>query len=269
DAAEVQVAKSAVDAAELNLSFTRVTAPIDGRVSDTDIDVGNLITGGPTGATMLTNIVSINPIYFVFDVSERAYLKYTRLDQQGVRPGSRTTPNPVYIQLADEDDWPHRGAMNFVENEVGQETGTVRGRAIVTNASTVLTPGLFGTVRLLGSGAYEALLIPDASILADQANKVVVVIDDEDTARYRRIETGPQIDGLRVVKDGLKAGDRIVVAGITKVRDGGKTKPTLVTIEAKPDGFNPELPGASTASTAPAANETAADQKDASGSSTN
>jgi len=242
DAAEVLVAEAAVETAELNLSFTRVTAAVTGRASDTRVDVGNLITGGATGATLLTDVVSLDPIYFVFDVSERAFLKYVRLDKSGARPGSRETPNPVYIQLADENDWPHRGAMNFVDNELGQETGTVRGRALVPNDTGTLTPGLFGTVRLLGSGAYDAVLIPDAAILADQAKKIVMLVNGEDKVEVRTIETGPIIDGLRVVRKGLSTDDRIIVAGVTKVRAGAAVAPNSVEIKAKSDGFNPVLP---------------------------
>ncbi|MEL6289491.1 MAG: efflux RND transporter periplasmic adaptor subunit, partial [Pseudomonadota bacterium] len=232
------VAEAAVRTAKLNLSYTRITSPIDGRASDTEVDIGNLVAGGTGAATLLTNIVSLDPIYFVFDVSERAFLKYARLDQDGSRPGSRDTPNPVYIQLADEKDWPHRGVMNFVENELGQETGTVRGRAILENTNGLLTPGLFGNVRLVGSGAYEAVLVPDNAIVADQAKKIVMRLGDENTIEPRVVETGPIIDGLRVVRSGLTAEDRIVVSGLAKVRGGAKVTPNETTIEAKPDGFD-------------------------------
>ncbi len=239
DAAEVQVAEAAVQEAELNLSFTRITAPVAGRTADSQVDVGNLVVGGANGATLLTTIVSLNPIYFVFDASERAFLKYSRLDREGKRPGSRTAPNPVYIQLTDETDWPHRGAMNFVANELGTETGTIRGRAIVPNPSSILTPGLFGQLRLIGSGAYEAVLIPDEAVLSDQANKIVMVVDSDNTVNVRRVETGPIIDGLRVVRDGLTKDDTIIVAGVTKVRSGAQVNPNTVTIEPTPDGFDP------------------------------
>lgn len=239
DAAAVLVAEADVRTAQLNLEFTEVKAPVSGRISDSRADVGNLISGGSTDASLLATIVSLDPIQFVFDVSESAFLKYVRLDREGKRPGSRTTPNPVYVRLADEEDWPHRGVMDFVDNEVGQATGTLRGRAVLQNPDRLLTPGLFGKLRLLGSGAYQAVLIPDDAILSDQADKIVMTVDDNNAVSIRKVAIGPIIDGLRVVREGLSAEDRIIVAGVQRVRDGQQVAPNPVEVKARPDGFDP------------------------------
>lgn len=239
DAAAVLVAEADVRTAQLNLEFTEVKAPVSGRISDSRADVGNLISGGSTDASLLATIVSLDPIQFVFDVSESAFLKYVRLDREGKRPGSRTTPNPVYVRLADEEDWPHRGVMDFVDNEVGQATGTLRGRAVLKNPDRLLTPGLFGKLRLLGSGAYQAVLIPDDAILSDQADKIVMTVDENNAVSIRKVAIGPIIDGLRVVREGLSAEDRIIVAGVQRVRDGQEVAPNPVEVKARPDGFDP------------------------------
>lgn len=238
-AAAVLVAEADAMTAKLNLGFTEIRSPVSGRVSDSPVDVGNLIAGGTTGATLLTTIVSLDPIHFVFDVSEKAYLKYARLDDSGARPGSRTTPNPVYVQLADETDWPRRGAMNFVDNEVGLATGTVRGRAIFPNPNLFLQPGLFGEIKLVGSGEYEAVLVPDKAILADQSEKIVMVVGADNKVSARKIDTGPIIDGLRVVKTGLTDKDTVIINGITRVQAGAEVAPNAIQIEATPDAFDP------------------------------
>lgn len=238
-AAGVLVAKANVRTVELNLEFTEIRAPISGRVSDSRVDVGNLISGGSEGATLLTTIVSQDPIHLVFDVSEQAYLKYARLNALGSRTGSRDTGNPVYVRLIDEDGWPRRGTMNFVDNVLGRETGTVRGRAILSNTDGFLQAGMFGEIRLLGSGEYEAVMVPDAAVLADQANKIVMLVDDAGKVSIRVVETGPIIDGLRVVRKGITGADRVIVNGVQKVRAGMKVKTKTVEIVSRPDGLNP------------------------------
>ena len=238
-AANVLVARANVRTAELNLGFTNIRAPIDGRMSDRRIDVGNLISGGSEGATLLTTIVSQDPIHFVFDVSEQAHLKYARLIASGNRPGSRDTPNPVYVRLTDETGWPRRGFMNFVDNVLGQETGTVRGRAVLENTDRFLQPGMFGEVRLLGSGDYQAALIPDSAILFDQATRIVMVVGSDNKVAVRPVETGPIIDGLRVVRKGLAGEDRVIVNGLQRVRIGMEVTPAVVQITSSPDGLDP------------------------------
>ncbi len=238
-AANVLVAEAEVETAKLNLDFTEIRAPVAGRISSRKVDVGNLVAGG-TGSTttLLTTINTLDPIHFVFDVSEQAYLNYTRLSAEGMRPSSSSAANPVYIRIADEDGWPHRGKMDFVDNEVGEATGTVRGRAVLDNPGRILQPGMFGRIRIIGSGEYEAVLVPDAAILSDQATKIVMVVDDKQKVSARKIKIGPIVDGLRVVKDGLSVDDQIIVAGMQKVRGGQDVSANKVEIKAKPDGFN-------------------------------
>jgi multidrug efflux system membrane fusion protein len=230
-AGQVASAEAAVKQAELNLEWTEVRAPIGGRISDKRVDAGNLITGGPSGATLLTVIVSVDPIHFVFDGSEADFLRYLRLAQAGARPSSRDVQNPVAVRLADETDYMHRGHMDFVDNAVNTKTGTIRGRAIFENQDGLLTPGFFGRVRLFG-GEHDALLVPDAAIASDQSRKILFTVADDGTVGTKLIELGPMVDGLRVVRSGLAATDRIVIDGIQRARPGQKVKPEDGKIEA-------------------------------------
>jgi len=224
-------AKSALAQAELNLNWTEVRAPIAGRISDKRVDAGNLITGGQTGATLLTVIVSIDPIHFVFDGSETDFIHYLRLAAQGTRPSSRDAQNPVSVRLADETEFKHTGRMDFVDNVVNPKTGTIRGRAIFDNKDGLLTPGFFGRLRLFG-GEQETLLIPDIAIASDQSNKVVFAVADDGTVSMKRVELGPITEGLRIVRSGLKPDDRIVIDGLQRARPGQKVKAEDGKIEA-------------------------------------
>lgn len=226
-AAELKAARGALQLAQLELEFTQITAPVSGRVSSTRIDVGNLVSGGTTQSTLLTTIVSIDPIFFVFDASEADFLKYARLNQDGSRDSSRDADNPAYVRLMDETEWTRRGAMNFVDNELGQGSGTIRGRAVFDNPSGIITPGLFGRLRLLGSGEYTATLVPDNVILSDQSRKIVMTVDNEGTVVPKFVTLGPVIDGLRVIRSGLTGEDRVIINGIQRARPGGKVTPEL------------------------------------------
>ena len=219
--------------AELNLEWTEVKAPIGGRISDKRVDAGNLITGGPTGATLLTVIVSIDPIHFVFDGSEADFLRYVRLAAAGGRPSSRDVQNPVSVRLADETEYKHQGRMDFVDNALNPKTGTIRGRAVFDNKDGLLTPGFFGRLRLFG-GEHEALLVPDAAIASDQASKIVFTVADDGTVGTKLIEPGPMVDGLRVVRSGLAATDRVVIDGLQRARPGQKVTAQDGKIEAAP-----------------------------------
>jgi len=230
-AGAVASAEAALKQAELNLEWTNVTAPIGGRISDRRVDAGNLITGGPTGATLLTTIVSLDPIYFAFDGSEADFLRYLRLAATGTRPSSRDVQNPVSVQLADENGYKHEGRMDFVDNVVNPKTGTIRGRAIFDNKDGFLTPGLFGRLRLFG-GEHDAILVPDSAIASDQASKIVFTVADDGTVGVKRVELGPIVDGLRVIRSGLAATDRIVIEGLPHARPGQKVTPEDGKIEA-------------------------------------
>jgi membrane fusion protein, multidrug efflux system len=217
--------------ASLNLEWTEVRAPIAGRISDRRVDAGNLITGGQTGATLLTAIVSLDPIYFIFDGSEADFIRYLRLAAAGARPSSRDAQNPVSVRLADEQDYKHQGKMNFVDNVVNSKTGTIRGRAVFDNKDGLLTPGFFGRLRLFG-GEHVALLVPDSAIASDQASKIVFTVADDGTVGTKRVELGPIVDGLRVVRSGLAETDRIVIEGLQRAHPGQKVTPESGKVEA-------------------------------------
>jgi len=212
--ADLAAARASLTAAQLNLEFTRIRAPIDGRVGEALVRQGNLVS---PGQTVLTTLVSIDPIHVVFEGDENIYLKYQAQANAGERPSSRTEPNPVQVGLASNSDFPFTGRMDFVDNRIDPATGTIQGRALIDNPDGFLIPGLFARVRLLGSGEYEAMLIHESAILTDQDRKFVYVVTAENQAVRRDIELGREIDGLRVVQSGLTAGDRIVVNGVRKI----------------------------------------------------
>jgi RND family efflux transporter MFP subunit len=219
--AQEMAAEAALHTAELNLEWSEVRAPIGGRVSDRRVDPGNLVAGGQSGSTLLTTIVSLDPIYFVFDGSEADYIRYSRLSVEGSRGSSRDTPNPVSVRLADETTWEHRGVMNFVDNEINAHSGTIRGRAILENKDYFLTPGTFGRLRLYG-GPLDALLVPDAAIVSDQAHKVVLTVGPDDKVVGKPVRLGGMAQGLRVIASGLAPTDRVVIGGLANpfVRPG-------------------------------------------------
>jgi RND family efflux transporter MFP subunit len=227
----VGAAEAALKQAELNLEWSEVRAPIAGRISDRRVDAGNLITGGQSGATLLTVIVSLDPIHFIFDGSESDFLHYLRLAAAGGRRSSRDVQNPVSVRLADETEFKHTGRMDFVDNAINPKTGTIRGRAIFDNKDGLLTPGFFGRLRLYG-GETQAFLIPDSAILSDQASKIVFTVAEDGTVGIKKVELGPIVDGLRVVRSGLAPKDRIVIEGLARARPGQKVKAEDGTIKA-------------------------------------
>ena len=230
-AGAVSSLEAALKQAELNLEWTNVRAPISGRISDRRVDAGNLVTGGQTGATLLTVIVSIAPIHFIIDGSEADFLRYQRLAKTGGRQLSRDVQNPVSVRLADETEFKHQGRMDFVDNVLNPRTGTIRGRAIFENKDGLLTPGYFGRLRLFG-GQHDALLVPDSAIASDQASKIVFTVADDGTVGVKRVEIGPMVDGLRVIRSGLAPTDRIVIEGLQRARPGQKVTPEDGKIEA-------------------------------------
>ena len=224
-AAEMQ-AEGALKAAQLNIEFTHVVAPIGGRVSRHLVSVGNLVQGSDSGgATLLTSIVSLDPIYIYFDMDEATYLKYNRLYFEGKRPSSRENPNPVQVTLTGETRPSHDGKVDFLDNRLDVSTGTLRGRAVIPNKDFSILPGQFGRVRLIASAPYEALLLPDTAIATDQSRKIVFVVKDDDTVEAKPVLLGPLDDGLRVIRDGLKPEDRVIVDGIQRARVGAKVSP--------------------------------------------
>jgi RND family efflux transporter MFP subunit len=226
-AAETQ-AEGALKAAHLNVEFAHVLAPITGRVSRHLVTPGNLVQGADSGATLLTSIVSLDPIYIYFDVDEATYLKNNKLWFEGKRPSSRDTPNPVRVALTGETKPSHEGHMDFIDNRLDVSTGTLRSRAVIPNHDLSILPGQFGRVRLIGSSPYEALLLPDTAIATDQSRKIVFVVKDDDTVEARAVELGPLNQGLRVIRTGLKPGDRVIIDGIQRARVGAKVTPKMV-----------------------------------------
>jgi membrane fusion protein, multidrug efflux system len=223
-ASEMQAA-GALKAAHLNIEFTHVVAPIGGRVSRHLVSVGNLVQGSEGSSTLLTSIVSLDPIYIYFDMDEATYLKNNRLYFEGKRPSSRENPNPVQVSLTGETKPSHDGKVDFLDNRLDVSTGTLRGRAVIPNKDFSILPGQFGRVRLIGSSPYDALLLPDTAIASDQSRKIVFVVKDDDTVEARQVTLGPLDEGLRVIREGLKPEDRVIIDGLQRARVGAKVSP--------------------------------------------
>src|SRR5712672_4074700 len=223
-AAEMQ-AEGALKAAKLNIEFTHVIAPMAGRVSRHLVSVGNLVQGSEGNATLLTSIVTMDPINIYFDVDEATYLKNNKLWFEGRRPSSRDTPNPVEVTLTGETKPSHEGKMDFIDNRLDVSTGTLRSRAVIRNKDLSILPGQFGRVRLIGSAPYEALLLPDTAVATDQSRKIVFVVKDDNTVEAKPVTLGPLDEGLRVIREGLQAEDRVIVDGIQRARVGAKVTP--------------------------------------------
>jgi RND family efflux transporter MFP subunit len=224
-AAQMQ-AEGLLKAAQLNIEFSHVVAPIGGRVSRHLVSVGNLVQGSDNASgTLLTSIVSLDPIYIYFDMDEATYQKNNRLYFEGKRPSSRENPNPVQVSLTGETKPSHDGKVDFLDNRLDVSTGTLRGRAVIPNKDYSILPGQFGRVRLIGSSPYEALLLPDTAITSDQSRKIVFVVKDDDTVEARQVTLGPLDDGLRVIREGLKPEDRVIIDGLQRARPGAKVTP--------------------------------------------
>jgi len=231
--ASVSGAKAALDNAALLLSFTKVRAPFDGRASRAEVTRGNLVTGGNNGGTLLTTIVSVDPIYVYFEGDENTYLRYNQLAREGERPSSRDARNPVRIALSNEQGFPHEGYMDFVDNQLDVRTGTIRARAVLDNKQGQFTPGMFARVQLLGSAEYDAILIEDRAVGTDQSQNFVLLLGPDNKLEYRAIQAGRIVDGgLRIVRKGLKADDVVVVSGLQRVRPGAQVKPNMMTMGA-------------------------------------
>lgn len=227
--AALKAAHAAMESAKLNLEFTEVRSPIQGRTGRAIVTEGNLISGGVSGAgaTLLTTVVSQDPLYCYVDVDERSILKYLQLRREGNRESALDGPIPAEMALADDVGYPNKGFTDFVDNKIDPTTGTLRCRGVFPNPERALGPGFFARMRIPGSGKYPALLIPDRAISADQTQKFVYVVNAEKKVEFRPVKVGPMVDGLRVVKEGLKAGEQIVVEGLMRVRPG-------VVVETKP-----------------------------------
>lgn len=235
-AREVKAQTAAVDAAlasaELNLEFTHVTAPISGRVGRAIVTEGNLVSTGPGEATLLTTLVSIDPIHAHFDADEGIFLKYVNLAREGRRANARATKQRIEMALAGEEGFPREGHLDFLDNRLDPSTGTIRGRAVFRNPDGDLTPGLFVRLRVPGANAYSGVLIQDRAVGTDLDKRFVFVVKSDKTIEYRPVTLGPMIDGLRVVRSGLSGGEHIVVNGLQRVRPGATVEPVTVAMDA-------------------------------------
>ncbi|HEV3257903.1 MAG TPA: efflux RND transporter periplasmic adaptor subunit [Gemmataceae bacterium] len=239
--ANVGLAAANVRTAELNLGFTRVTAPIGGRVGRIIVTVGNLVqSGDQSGGTVLTTIVSENPIYANFDVNERTVQHVRQLIREGKAKSARDTEVPVVLGLASEQDFPHRGVINFVDNQVNPKTGTLRVRGVFPNKGEVLSPGFFVRVRVRVGEAHKALLVTDRAIDSDQGQKIVYVVNEKNEVLSHPIRVGAAEEGgLRVITDGVKRGERVIVNGLQRVRPGVTVEPKLVDMPVRPAARSP------------------------------
>lgn len=223
--AAVAAANAAIRARQLDVEFTRVTAPISGRVSDRRVDPGNLVGGGSSAGDVLTTIVSSSPIYFVFDGSEALALKYQRDARNGAAP--------IRIRLQDETSYDRTGTLDFTDNAIDASSGTIRLRAVVQNADGFLKPGMFGHAQLAGSGGYAAMLVPDSAVVTDGPRKVVYVVAKDGTVGAKPVQLGPLANGLRVVRTGLTPDDRVIINGLQRARPGQKVTAQNGTIKAE------------------------------------
>ena len=235
-AAAIESAEAGVATAELNLDYTRVRAPVTGRISRQYVTSGNLISGGTATSTLLTTITSVDPLYCTFDANEQEVLKYVRLAQAGRRESSRVAKNPVFMGLIDEEGFPHQGHMDFVDNRFDTDTASIRARSVFSNRDEVLLPGMFARIRIPGSAAYVAVLIPDSALGTDQSAEYVYIVVDNVIER-RVVKLGPMVDGLRVVREGLTGGESLVIEGLLQSRPGMTVKTTPGKIEAVEDGL--------------------------------
>lgn len=227
--ADLEAARAALQIAELDLEYSRISAPLSGRISNNKVDIGNLIQAG--GNQILTSIVAQEPVYFVFDLSESDYLKYRRQRNQAGDVSLVEQSLAVQVRLLDEQDYRHEGRVDFVDTHFDEQTGTIRLRALFeSNADGLLLAGSFGRVRLPAGQSGQALLIPDAAVISDMDKKVVMVVNDENRVESRSVELGSLVQGLRVIREGLSAGDRVITEGLLRIRPGAEVVPQFAEV---------------------------------------
>lgn len=231
--AQLTADKAAADTSKLNLDWTRVTAPISGRVSRMYITVGNLVNGGAGQATLLTTIVSVDPMYCYVSVPERSFLKYEAYARRTKGENVRDAKIPCFMQLENEKGFPHEGTIDFIDNSVDPGTGTIQLRGVIPNPKGELTPGLFAQMRITGSGPYKTLLVPDLAVGAEQNERYLMVVEKDDTVAVRKVQLGELFGSLRSITEGLKPDERVIVNGLQLVRPGGKVTPKSAPISAE------------------------------------
>jgi RND family efflux transporter MFP subunit len=248
--ADLAGAKAAEAAARLKVEWCRVTSPIDGRVSNKIVTPGNLVTSGTGQATLLTTVVSMDPIYCYVTVDEASVLKYAQLAREGKRVSARYAQIPTFMGVASEKGFPHEGVVDFVDNRLESGTGTVRGRGIYPNPDGFLQPGMFARVRIPGSGRYKALLIPDVAVGADQNRRFVMVVKPDDVVEMHPVKLGALFGDLRSIESGISKDDRVIFKGLQRARPGAKVTPTEEPIP--PDAYIRTAPGSPTTQALPA-----------------
>ncbi|HEY3898480.1 MAG TPA: efflux RND transporter periplasmic adaptor subunit [Chthoniobacter sp.] len=231
--AQLTADQAAVTTAQLNVDWTRVTAPISGRVSRMDVTVGNLVNGGAGQATLLTTIVSVDPMYCYVSVPERSFLKYQDYAQRTKGTGVREAKIPCFLQLENEKDFPHKGVIDFIDNSLDPNTGTIQLRGVIPNPTGELTPGLFAQMRITGSGPYKTLLVPDAAVGAEQNERYLYVVGKDDIVSTHKVQLGGLFGSLRSIVTGLEPNDRVIVNGLQLVRSGVKVNPQDAPIPAE------------------------------------
>ncbi|WP_216362534.1 efflux RND transporter periplasmic adaptor subunit [Bowmanella denitrificans] len=228
--ARIHSVTAALDIARLNRGYTRVEAPISGRVSRALITKGNYVNAGQS---LLTTIVSTDKVYAYFDADEQTYLNYLKLAKEGTRASARDAEHPVFMGLASDSGYPYEGVVDFMDNQIDPSTGTIRARAVFNNAEGQFLPGLFARIKLTGSASYNGILIEDRAIGTDLSNKFVLVLDEANQVQYRAVQLGEKLEGLRIIKSGLQAEDRIVVNGLQRVRPGTPVSPEFVNMTSQ------------------------------------
>lgn len=222
-------AEAALKLAELDVEWTEVRAPISGRISNARVTAGNLVLGGSTAnTTLLTTIVSLDPLYCYFEADEASALRYRQMHREGKRASAIFGPIPAEMALGNEQGFPHKGTIDFVDNQVNPATGTIRARGVFANADKLMAPGFFARLRIPGSSEYDAVLIRDSAISSDQGRLFVLTVDENNKTVYRPIKTGPMVDGFRVIREGLNANDRVLVSGLMTARPGMTVQPQAI-----------------------------------------
>jgi RND family efflux transporter MFP subunit len=223
--AAIRSAEASLNTSKLDLEFTAVHAPISGRIGQALVTPGNLVGGGTSAATVLTTLVSLDPIYCYVEVDERSSLKYRTLAREGKRTSALFHEIPARMGLTNEAGFPHEGKIDFVDNVIKPDTGTIRARGVFPNSDRLMAPGFFARLRIPGSGTYEAVLIRDSALGSDQGRPYVLVVGPDNKVQYRAVTTGPLEDGLRIIREGLKPDERIVITGLLAARPGAAVNP--------------------------------------------
>jgi RND family efflux transporter MFP subunit len=237
--AGIRSAAAGLNTAKLDLEFTAIHAPISGRIGQALVTPGNLVSGGTNTATVLTTLVALDPIYCYVEVDERSSLKYRSLAREGKRESALFKEIPARMGLTNEAGFPHEGKIDFVNNAIKPDTGTIRARGVFPNPDRLMAPGFFARLRIPGSGKYEAVLVRDSAIGSDQGRPYVLVIGTDNKVQYRSVTTGPMEEGMRIIRDGLKPDERIVITGLLAARPGAVVNPQESEMKPTPTAATP------------------------------